>query len=267
VLRADADRAGAVRIRGGRGLGDALYIRPVAEEFVRRGRRVTVLSDYRDVFLGAGVALERFSRLGADVVAHYTHGKSNPATTQWQDVCALSGVDVPLRFTWNVQNADLVKDVKRQAGKRPIVLVHAGRIPMERTDGFGMELMPTRAAVAAALRAFRDCFLVAVGKARQLYGLPVALDLNGKTSVADLLDLASICQAVVAQCSFAIPMAEALGKPLLAVWGAGYVQAEHPFIRQTSPTKVFSSADDRFVMDNWTTDDIEDVGREVRILL
>lgn len=255
-----------MRIRGGRGLGDAIYIRPIAEHFVREGRRVAVLSDYGGVFAGSGASVETFSRLGAQVVAHYVHGKGNRQTTQWQDVCASAGVNVPLRFVWRTQNEALVTDVRRQANGRPIIVVHAGRIPMERTDGFGVELMPARAAVVAALRAFRDCFLVGVGKAKAVYGLPLHLDLNGKTSVSGLLDIASACDAVVAQCSFAIPLAEALGKPLLAIWGASYVQADHEFVRLTGPQKVLSAEHDRFVMDDWDTDRIEDATRAFRNL-
>lgn len=251
------------RIRGGRGFGDALYLRPIAEHFVRAGQPVAVLSGYSDVFIGSGATVEPFNRNGgANIIAHYVSGKAKQGTTQWQDVCRSAGVAVPLRFEWTVQNAALVDRLKADAAGRPIIVVHGGREPMDRKDGFGMELLPTKAAFDAALGALADCYLVQVGNATQIYPLPVDVDLNGSTSVADVLDVASICDGVVAQCSFAIPLAEVFDKPLLAVWSARQARSRETFIAQTTPQKVLSAPRDSFVVDNWSEREIRDATRE-----
>jgi hypothetical protein len=255
-----------MRIRGGAGLGDAMYIRPVAEHFVRAGERVTVCNDFAEVFIGSGVHVEPFDRFNIDVLAHYTVGKRDPTTNQWQDVCKSAGIaEIPLRFDWTVRNCSLVDSIVSDAAGRYIIVVHGGRVPMGRTDGFGKELLPGKSAFDAALAALGDdCFLLRVGKGSDLYPLDVDVDLNGGTSVSDLLDIATVCDGVVGQCSFAIPLAEVFDKPLLCVWASGGLSASHPYIRQITPQKVLSKATSRFVMDDWTTEKIQEVARTFR---
>lgn len=250
-----------MRIRGGAGLGDAMYIRPIAEHFVRAGERVKVCSGFPEVFLGSGAEVEPFDRFNIDVLAHYTAGKRDPTTNQWQDICRSAGVSVPLRFEWEVKNHALIEGLKADAAGRRLVLVHGGRVPMGRTDGFGAELLPDRSAFAAALEALEDCFTVRVGKGADLYGLDVGVDLNGSTSVSDLLDIGSICDGVVGQCSFAIPLAEVFDKPLLCVWAARGLSAAHAYIRQITPAKVLSKPSSHYVMDDWAAERIQQVVR------
>lgn len=255
-----------MRIRGGAGLGDAIYIRPIAEHFVRAGEKVTVCSGYPDVFLGSGAAVEPFDRFNIQVLAHYVGGKRDTTTNQWQDICRSAGVSVPLRFDWQVRNPQLLEAIKADAGGRSLVLVHGGRTPMGRTDGFGKELLPQKSAFDAALGAVGDsCFLVRVGKGADLYPLDVDVDLNGSTSVSDLLDIASICDGVIGQCSFAIPLAEVFDKPLLVVWAAHGMQSNmHPYICQITPQKVLSKPTSSFVVDDWTVDAIQEAARTFR---
>src|SRR6185436_3336954 len=105
-------RMKALRIRSGSGLGDSLYLRPVAEWWARNGGRpVEALSFYPDVFRGAaGVRVAQFERENVDIVAHYSPRKREPGTSQWQDVCRAAGIRVPLplSFRWSVTNGDLV---------------------------------------------------------------------------------------------------------------------------------------------------------------
>jgi hypothetical protein len=105
-----------IRVRGGSGIGDALYVRVVAEHLVRSGKQVTAMSDYSDVFIGSGAAVEPFTRLRINVLAHYSARKPLLDTTQWEDVCDTAGVGrIPLRFDWTVRNRDLVDDLRAKA--------------------------------------------------------------------------------------------------------------------------------------------------------
>lgn len=254
-----------MRIRGGAGLGDAIYIRPIAEHFIRAGEKVTVCSGYPDVFLGTGAKVEPFDRFNIQVLAHYVAGKQDTTTNQWQDICKSAGVSVPLRFDWTVRNPQLLEAIRADAAGRPIILVSGGRAPMGRTDGFGAELLPERSAFEATLAALDDSFLVQVGKAEPLYPLKADVNLNGSTSIPDLFDLASLCDGVVGQCSFVIPLAEAFDKPLLCVWAAHGMQANmHPYIRAITPQKVLSKPSSRFVIDDWPEEKIRAVARSFR---
>lgn len=242
-----------MRIRGGSGLGDAVYIRPVAEHFERLGHKPTVHCDYPEVFAGSGINVEPFRRDRIDVLAHYVAGKSNPATTQWQDVCKSAGIQAPLSFDWPIRNQKLVDGLRAQANGRKLVLVHGGRAPMARTDGFGKELLPDRKAFHAALEVMQNCMLVKIGKGSVTYGVHADVDLTDKTSITDTLDLFRACDGVIAQCSFAIPMAEVFDRPLLVVWAGGGLVASHIYVRQITPAKILSKPSSTYVMDDWET--------------
>lgn len=251
------------RIRGGRGLGDALYVRAVAEAYIRKGEQVSVCSDYADVFIGSGATVEPFCRNRVEVVAHYVGRKHISGTNQWEDVCISAGViGAALSFKWEVRNRVLVDYLKAAANGKPIIMVNGGRPPMNRTDGFGDEMLPNRAAFDAALDALDGCFTVEVGKGAELYPLRADVDLADRTSVSDLLDIAWIAQGLVGQCSFMIPLAEAFDKPLLVVWATKGLKSREQFIRLCTPQKILSKASSRHVMDDWSTDRIQEVARD-----
>lgn len=253
------------RIRGGSGLGDAIYLRPIVEYFLNQGERVTVCCGYPEVFSGLDARVEPFDRLNIDVLAHYTAGKRRPGTNQWQDICSSAGVSVPLRFDWTVKNPGLIQDLRARAAGRPLVIVHGGRTPMARADGFGKELLPKQQAFNVVLAALSDCFLVQIGKADQVYPLLADVSLNGSTSVSDLLDLGASCDAVVGQCSFVIPLAESFDKELLIVWAAeGMSPARHYYISSIKPEKVLSKPSSQFVIDDWPAEKIREVARAFR---
>lgn len=257
------------RIRGGRGLGDSIYLRPVVEHLIARGDEVTALTDYPDVFAGTGAATEPFTRERCNLLAHYSSRKSRVGSTQWEDVCDCAGVGrLPFRTDWKVRNHTLVERVRTLADGRPLLLVHGGRAPMGRDDGFGKELLPRKEAFGEVLDALGDCFLVQIGQAEQIYPLRCDLSLNGHTTITDLMDLGVACDGAVGQCSYVVPLAEIFDKPLLAVWAARGMQAPaHPYIRQITPTKVLSGAKSTHVVDDWSSERIREAVRAFRAVL
>lgn len=240
-------------IRCGSGLGDSIYLRPIAEYFVRNGSQVVALSDHPDVFIGSGASVEPFRRDRVDVVAHYTMGKNVVGTSQFQDMCNAACIreTVPLQIDWTVRNSGLVADLQREANGRPIIVAHGGRTPMARTDGFGAELLPRQRAFDIAMAALRDCFVVGIGGSIGIrYPLAVECSLIGQTAVSDLLDIASICAGVIGQCSFAIPLAEVFDKPLLVLWSVAGLESSTPYVRSITPAKVLSKPTSRYVLDD-----------------
>jgi len=251
------------RIRGASGLGDSIYIRPIAEHFLRQGDEVEVMSAWPEVFLGTGATVLPFRKDNIDVLAHYVQGKYLTNTTQWQDICRSAGVgNLALKTNWEVRNPALVARVRQQAAGRPVVLVHGGRVPMARTDGFGAELLPERRGFDAVLGQLSGTFRVCVGKAAQVYPVECDLDLNGVTSVSDLMDLGVTCDGVVGQCSLAIPLAEIFDRPLLTVWASrGLEPGRHPYIRAIMPGKVLSKPTSSHVMDDWNRERLVEAAR------
>lgn len=253
-------------IRGASGLGDSVYLRPIVEHFARAGRRPVALSNYPEVFAGADCTVEPFRRERVDVVAHYVMGKGRAGTTQFEDMVRAAGIaePVPLSFAWAVKNRELVDGVRARAAGRPVVLVHGGRAPMARTDGFGKELLPEEDAFRALLAALDGCYLVGVGAAESIYELPVDEDLRGETTVTDLLDLFATCDGAVGQCSFVIPMAEVFDRPLLVLWARRGLACTNEYINRITPAKVLHKPTSLHVVDDAGEDAIREVARAFR---
>ena len=256
----------STRIRGGSGLGDSLYLRPICEHLARDGP-VTVMSNFPDVFIGSGVAVEPFRRDRVDRIAHYVGGKHNLTTTLWQDMCAHAGVEVALRFDWALKNRRLIRRIEEGAAGRPVLLVHGGREPMGRRDKFGIELLPFEHAFAAVASALDDCYRVRVGRGDQLYPIPCDLDLTNQTSVADVLDIATASAGIVSMCGFPVPLAEALDKPALFVWSSRGLASAHIFINSVTPSKILSKPSSRFVMDDRPVEELQEAARAFRAWL
>lgn len=240
-----------ITVRCGRGLGDSIYLRVLVDEYIRFGDQVTALSNYPDVFIESGARVEPFTRISRAKAANYTHRMHLPET-QWSSILRSVSLspDLPLRFTWNVQNAGLVDRLRRMADGRPMLIVHGGHMPMQRGDAWTRDLIPRRDAFQWALDALSECFTVRVGASKDAYGLKVDRDLNGSTSVSDLIDLFSVCDAVITQCSFAMPLAECFDKPLLGIWSASGLHSRTSYLRTVTPAKVLSKPTSHYVVDD-----------------
>ncbi len=250
-----------MRVRGGSGLGDGIYVRAVCEHLAQMYESVTACSDYPELFDGTGIGTAPFSRQNIDRLAHYSARKTVAGTTQWDDVCDAAQIPrIPLRIAHQVQNRAMIDRLRIFADGKPMILVHGGRVPMGRTDGFGKELLPSAEAFGAVLEALHDCFLIQIGNAEQVYALDFDITLNGSTTVTDLLDLGLACDGAVGQCSYIVPLAEVFDKPLLAVWAARGMQAGvHPYVQAIKPAKILCKPTSLHVVDDWTPEKIRGV--------
>lgn len=249
-------------IRCGRGLGDSLYLQSVVRHMLAKGGlRMRVKSDYPDVFLPLGDRVEvvPFDRR-VDIVAHYSVRKGIDGTTQFQDCCLAAGITekVDLRLDWTVTNQRLVDSVL--AGGRPILVVQLPRVPMARTDGFGASLLPDCRAIQKLIDVARETHtIVQIGAGEPLHrfqGLHV--DLANQTTVAQMIDVASVADRFVGYVSFLVPLAESLDKPALFVWSSRGLRDGQLFVRRITPAKVLHKPSSRHVLDTATEQQILD---------
>lgn len=246
-------------IRGGMGLGDALYVQGVARHLTRNGERVAVCSQWPDVFrpLGDRVRVVPFRRTGVDVLAHYSLRKGC-GTNQWQDVCIQAGIgrDIALQLDWTLTGRTL-PDAVRAAGK-PVLVVQLPRRPMNRADGFGASLLPDCGVIQSFIHALRARYtVVQIGAGEPLYRFSgIDVDLANRTSVAEMIDVVSVADACLGYVSFLVPLAESLNKRALLVWSRRGLQDSHRFVRQITPAKILSKSSSRAVMDDANTDQL-----------
>lgn len=237
-------------IRAGKGLGDNLYLQAIVAHLLRSGMSLEVCSNWPSLFsqLRGDFKVVPFRRDRIDRVAHYSTRKNVDETDQFEDCCITARVDktIPLRMEWAPLNQDLVDGVRSAAGSRPVVLVQMPRHPMDRKDGYGIELLPQFDALQrAASHLSERAFLVQIGKGERIYD-PLAgihLDLSNKTSLTDIFDLATHADAFFGYCSFIIPLAESFGKHELLVWSRRGLNSRNPYIRTITPRKIVHRKD------------------------
>lgn len=246
-------------IRGGRGLGDTLYVQSVARHMLNAGAaRLRVKADWPDVFLplGSRVEVVPFNKTNVDILAHYSARKGLAGTTQFQDCCAAAGVheSVDLRLDWNLTAEPLI------SSDRPIVLVQLPRAPMGRTDGFGAELLPDCAAIQQVIDELsKSALIVQVGAGAALHRFKrIDRDLSNRTTVAQMIDLASVACALVGYCSFFVPLAESLGKPGLFIWSRRGLKSGHQFISRITPQKVLHKRSSSWLLDSAQPDALKE---------
>ena len=73
-------------------------------------------------------------------------------------------------------------------------------------------------------------FLIQIGSGEPLFRFTgIDLDLTDQTSVCDVLDLASVADALLGYCSFFVPLAESFRKPALLVWSRAGLKSPQEF--------------------------------------
>jgi hypothetical protein len=238
-------------IRGGMGLGDAIYIQSVARDLVERGEKLRVCTAWPDVFRYLPVETAPFTRNGIDYLAHYSLRKGNKTTTQFEDCCLQAGIREPveLRLDWR-PTSDKGERLKEHG--KPILCVQLPRNPMGRTDGFGKDLLPDCRVIQRCIDAYRGrALIVQIGKGAPLFKFQgIDVDLANQTTVCEMFDVALAADAFLGYVSFIVPLAESLGKPALFVWSRLGMTRGPVYVRQITPQKILHRPTSRFVLDD-----------------
>lgn len=241
-------------IRGGSGLGDAIYVQSVVRHLVEQGRQLEVCTAWPDVFrpVADKVRFSPFRRGNVTYVAHYADRRGVVGTTQFEDCCIKAGVpkDVDLRLDWTPLNGGLVQQLR--GIRKPIVVVQMPRAPFGRVDGQYTEFAPQWGRVQQAIDLIgRRAFTIMVGS-----GVPdvkysgIDLDLSNQTSVSDLIDVGYAAHGFLGQCSFIIPLAESFRKPVQLIWSRAGLKSRHEVIRQMTPAKILHRPISHAVIDD-----------------
>ncbi len=241
------------RIRSGRGLGDNIYLLNIVTHLVGKRKELEVCTDFPELFEHLPVQIDKFGRHNIDIISHYNQNRYDKDHHQWEDCCykaKLNPKDVRYGLDWKVKG-----DLKLP---KPFVFVALPRQPMNRKDGFGIELLPDCRVIDQILDRLQEkYYTVQVGKGRPLYNLEnIDYDLSNKTSITDLMDIASQAEVFVGQVSFIIPLAESFDKPLIAVWSRKGLDSEERFVNHIKPEKILSKPTSHYVIDDWSDDRI-----------
>ena len=232
-----------IRLRGGRGIGDGLYVHAIA----RALKGPLILTDLPDLYPGYQTA--PFTRQDAEVVAHYANQRHSPYT-QWEDVQRKADIFTELKIDWEVTN-----DFSWLDKYKPLLFVNGGRYPMNRPDGYALSILPEEKGFNAKLRELKkDYTAIYIGKGPQLYDVDFDIDLSNKTSITDLIDLGKKCDMFFQQCSFSTILAEVFDKPSLTMFASK--PAKDEILRTITPKKILCKP-----TDSWCFDNLSDIRR------
>jgi hypothetical protein len=239
-------------IRCGRGLGDSLYLQAVARHLRQQGQKLRVATDYPEIFSQLDVETMPFNRLHIDIVAHYSARRGYKDTTQFEDCCLQAGISRKTEFKidWSPVKTALIDSLISHG--KPILLVQMARNPMNRTDGFGMEVLPKCEVIQAVIDRIKEhCLIVLIGGGKSLFKFQnIDIDLSNKTSVTDLLDIASCADGMLGYCSFMVPLAESFDKPALFVWSKRSLVSTDQVIRSMTPQKILHKTTSHYLLDS-----------------
>lgn len=242
------------------GLGDALYVQAVARHLVNQGETLKVCTAWPDVFkpLGKSVVCAPFTRLGINILAHYSQKKALPDSDQFEDCCKSAGIlePVDLKLDWKLENRALADNLRRHG--KPIICVQMPRSPMGRTDGFGADLLPDCRRIQQAIDAIGDkATLVQIGTGEPLFRFKrIHIDLTNRTTVSELLDVSSIADGFLGYVSFMVPLAESFSKPGLFVWSRRGLNSGQQYVRLITPKKILHRETSHHVIDDCDDDSL-----------
>ncbi len=257
-------------IRGPSGLGDAIYVNTIAQEFLKFNKHVAIRTKYQHVFKYLPVETVPYSKGGEDRAFNYGgRARQNNDTNQWQDLLTAARLDVntPMCTCWELVNTELAERVKiESAGRRVLVISMPHRIFGDRQDDYGQELQPNWKKFVPILKAAKDtCYIVQIGQGHIQHRFDgIDLELTNRTSIFDLMDFGIIGDVFFGQCGFIIPLAEGMNKPLFNIFSANCLTLKDPFLNNITGKKVQSGKRSAWAFDN--IDDAEMVEKFKRCI-
>jgi ADP-heptose:LPS heptosyltransferase len=241
-------------IRGGGGLGDAIYVHIITRHLVKQGKKVIPCTDYTELFRHLPVTTVPHRKNEVDIVCHYTMRKMISTTNQFEDCCINSGLEpsqVENKMEW----------VKRPYFKnqKPYICVPVFRPPMGRDDGFALELLPDRELYQKIINKLSQHYtIVQIGSGKKIKSFSnVHIDLVDKTSVNDIVNIVAHAKGVFGYCSYLVPLAEAFDIPALYLWARQGLRSQKTFIHSIKPSKIFAKDSSMYLIDDYLEKDVE----------
>jgi hypothetical protein len=217
-----------MKIRGLSGFGDAIYLEPLVGRYTDAGHRVEVLTNFPQVFEHLPVKCLPFDRNAiVDKEYSYLKGKSNPDTTQLEDM----GYQSPDEF---------------EIAHKPIALLVCGYKGMNSVN----EFIPDRAVIERIIKDLQQNGYKVVHLTNGALERYAGTEEIRSDSYYQTLALFRGSDLIVCQQGWSTALAEGLNKRCLVVFSDKIRNSKSDFIRQITPKKVCCKVTTSFVWDN-----------------
>ncbi len=236
-----------IQINASKGLGDAIYLRVIAAHLREQGEEVCVFTSWPEVFDGLDVRLRPLAELKPDISDRqafyclFCRIKAVRVMDQFSIACAQAGIDepIPLRLRWTPKNVPLLTRIKQAAGNKKILVYQPPKLASNEDHA---TIRPDIDAFLSRLDSFADWFRVKIGSPRfvQACESPCELDLFGKTTVSDALDVCTIGDMAYSDESYLRIVFEALDKPFVVMYSRRVMASPNPRVRNVLPERTIN---------------------------
>jgi hypothetical protein len=234
-----------ININSPRGLGDALHLRAIVIHLLETGKEVSVFTQWPDVFSDLDVAVqpaeEAVNRpdLFSARACFQCQLPYVRALSQFRNACLQAGVfdAIELNIRWTVRNQTLLDKVKSKAAGKPILIYQPLKRVKNASDGL---LRPDRSALRKIVNDRSEFFRVRIGHPDYAEDDEIErdLDLFGKTTVSDVIDLASICEMTVSEPSFVSVLAQCFDKRFVCLFSSLALQSAVKKVAGVTPQRI-----------------------------
>lgn len=247
--------------RGPAGFGDSVYDLAICVELLKQFKVISIRTRHPSLFAWMkGMETERWRKGGENLAIHYAHGRKVPGTCLWQDLLQSAQLDtkIPFEIKWKIHNQPLLDRIKKEAGDKKICIIACPYKPFDRPDNYGLDLRPDWNVFDKIVDYLKGkVFLVRIGKyVREHDTRGCHLDLVGKTSDTDLMDLGEVVDFGFSQNGFLIPLLESRNKPIFVLYSRKGLNSPDPIICNTKPEKILSKQTSGWAIDDHPMPDI-----------
>ena len=248
-----------IRIKCASGFGDAIYPYPIIQHYIKQGEKdISLMTDFKEIYTGVPVKIVPHSKDWASHKISYCRRKYTPGTSQFQDVCLFANVpsDLPLRVNWKPTTSNTIESVKAKLSKsgKKLCIFSGPFRPFGRADEFGKEMtIDFKALQKLITHIHKTHYIVIICSDAPIYNYDdIDLDINGETSVSDVLTLVQMADRTIGQVGHILPISEALGTPGLIFFSKKGLQSPERFISAITPEKVIHYKDlVKHIIDDW----------------
>lgn len=238
-----------------KGLGDAIYLRAVAEHLLSQGKQLKLWTRWRDIFsdLPVDIATDKEMADLENKKDKPEHHKLNAVTAclhcrvpyimgldKFTLACLQAGIEEPieLKINWHTADYNLISTIKEKANGKPIMVyqpLRKGRTPDDEV------MRPKQEAFTAFINSKTDYFKIKLGHFDYLNdSRNLACDLNfiDKTTPAEALDIVSIADLVVGENCYLPIVAQAMDRKFVLMMARAAAQSERPKVHGVLPHRM-----------------------------
>ena len=246
-----------LKIRGARGLGDAVYLYPIAKHFINQGKIVQVMTQYPVIYNTLNcICIERYKGQ-PDIECRYGPRYPNQETNLWEDTlirAGLQGEKIEFSIEYICEHKfDFNTDKK-------LCLIKTPAYPHYNNNGITACLLPQLNVWQEIINTFKSrCYFIMAGLANsyEFNLMGIDRDMSDIDNIPKLMKLVDISDIVITPSSYFVSFAEALDKKVLIGFAQTGLDSMISFYRWCTPKKVITKPNTTsYFIDSDPLDDI-----------